>query len=87
MAAKGNDTNTRAKRAKKGGAETPAEPPKPGDNRVGVASCDEYLDKMAKCISRLSAETQAPMKQAMAAVDGRADGRRVSGLVRSSLQG
>ena len=27
------------------------------------------------------------MKQAMAAVDGRADGKRVSGLVRSSLQG
>jgi hypothetical protein len=27
------------------------------------------------------------MKQAMAAVDGRADGKRVSGLVRASLQG
>lgn len=27
------------------------------------------------------------MKQAMAAVDGRADGRRVSGMVRASLQG
>lgn len=29
----------------------------------------------------------AVMKQAMAAVDGRADGKRVSGLVRASLQG
>jgi uncharacterized protein len=29
----------------------------------------------------------AAMKQAMAAVDGRADGKRVSGLVRASLQG
>jgi uncharacterized protein len=29
----------------------------------------------------------AAMKQAMAAVDGRADGRRVSGLVRAALQG
>jgi uncharacterized protein YqeY len=27
------------------------------------------------------------MKQAMAAVDGRADGNRVSGLVRASLSG
>jgi uncharacterized protein YqeY len=27
------------------------------------------------------------MKQAMAAVDGRADGKRVSGLVRAALQG
>jgi uncharacterized protein YqeY len=29
----------------------------------------------------------AAMKQAMAAVDGRADGKRVSGLVRAALQG
>jgi uncharacterized protein YqeY len=29
----------------------------------------------------------AAMKEAMAAVDGRADGKRVSGLVRASLQG
>jgi uncharacterized protein len=29
----------------------------------------------------------AAMKQAMAAVDGRADGQRVSGLVRAALQG
>jgi uncharacterized protein YqeY len=29
----------------------------------------------------------AAMKQAMAAVDGRADGKRVSGLVRATLQG
>ena len=27
------------------------------------------------------------MKQAMAAVDGRADGKRVSGLVRAALEG
>jgi uncharacterized protein YqeY len=29
----------------------------------------------------------AAMKSAMAAVDGRADGKRVSGLVRAALQG
>ncbi|MBA3809486.1 MAG: GatB/YqeY domain-containing protein [Solirubrobacterales bacterium] len=32
-------------------------------------------------------EMGAAMKQAMAAVDGRADGKRVSGLVRAALQG
>jgi uncharacterized protein len=32
-------------------------------------------------------EIGAAMRQAMAAVDGRADGKRVSGLVRAALQG
>jgi uncharacterized protein YqeY len=32
-------------------------------------------------------DMRAAMKQAMAAVDGRADGQRVSGLVRAALQG
>jgi len=34
-----------------------------------------------------AAEMGVAMKHAMAAVDGRADGKRVSGLVRASLQG
>jgi uncharacterized protein YqeY len=34
-----------------------------------------------------AAEMGKAMKQAMAAVDGRADGKRVSGLVRAALQG
>jgi hypothetical protein len=43
--------------------------PRPGSGKVGVAVCDEYLDKMARCITRLSPEAQVPMKNAM--VDSR----------------
>jgi len=38
---------------------------KPSGSRVGVAVCDEYLDKMARCITRISAEAQPPMRNAM----------------------
>jgi len=38
---------------------------KPSGSKVGVAVCDEYLDKMARCTSRLSPEAQVPMKNAM----------------------
>jgi len=37
--------------------------------------------------ARTAKDMGQAMKQAMAAVDGRADGKRVSGLVRASLQG
>src|SRR5215470_10773503 len=38
---------------------------KPSGSRVGVAACDEYLDKMARCITRINAEAQPPMRNAM----------------------
>ena len=38
---------------------------KPSGSRVGIAVCDEYLDKMARCITRISAEAQPPMRNAM----------------------
>src|SRR5882672_7527191 len=38
---------------------------KPSGDRVGVAPCDDYLDKMSKCAAKLTPEAQAPMKQAM----------------------
>jgi hypothetical protein len=38
--------------------------PSPGP--VGVAPCDEYLAKMARCIKRLGPEAAEPMKNAMA---------------------
>src|SRR5215470_4147042 len=33
--------------------------------RGGDAACDEYLDKMARCITRINAEAQPPMRNAM----------------------
>lgn len=38
---------------------------KPTGGLVGVAECDEYLQKMARCITRISAEAQPPMRNAM----------------------
>ncbi len=37
----------------------------PSGSLVGVAECDEYLQKMARCITRISAEAQPPMRNAM----------------------
>jgi uncharacterized protein YqeY len=53
---------------------------------------EEELATIVEQAVRDSGATSAPdmgtaMKHAMAAVDGRADGKRVSGLVRASLQG
>jgi uncharacterized protein YqeY len=53
---------------------------------------DEELEAIVERAVRESGAQSAKdmgqaMKQAMAAVDGRADGKRVSGLVRASLQG
>jgi uncharacterized protein len=53
---------------------------------------DEELETIVERAVRESGAQSAKdmghaMKQAMAAVDGRADGKRVSGLVRASLQG
>jgi len=53
---------------------------------------DEALKEIvAQAVRDSGAESQKDMgramKQAMAAVDGRADGNRVSGLVRASLSG
>jgi uncharacterized protein YqeY len=48
----------------------------------------EIVDRAVRESGAESAKDMgAAMKQAMAAVDGRADGKRVSGLVRASLQG
>ena len=40
--------------------------PAPSRGPVGVAACDEYLAKMARCITHLGAEAAEPMKNAMA---------------------
>ena len=37
----------------------------PGAKLVGVEACDEYLDKMARCITKLSPESAEPLKAAM----------------------
>jgi hypothetical protein len=37
----------------------------PSKGPVGVAPCDEYLAKMAKCIKRLGPEAAEPMRNAM----------------------
>jgi hypothetical protein len=37
----------------------------PAGDRVGVEVCDEYLDRMAVCITRVGAEAAEPMKNAM----------------------
>jgi uncharacterized protein len=54
-------------------------------------SDDDLQAIVAQAVSESGAQTAKDMgqamKQAMAAVDGRADGKRVSGLVRASLQG
>ena len=42
-----------------------APPPPPGGKLVGIEACDEYLDKMARCIGKLSPESAEPLKQAM----------------------
>src|SRR5262245_44102408 len=42
-----------------------AAPPPGGGDKVGVAECDEYLDKMARCIEKLSPDSAAPMRAAM----------------------
>jgi uncharacterized protein YqeY len=48
----------------------------------------EIVERAVRASGAQSAKDMgAAMKQAMAAVDGRADGKRVSGLVRASLQG
>jgi hypothetical protein len=41
-------------------AETP-----PGPGKLGVPSCDEYLDKMTKCIAHLSVDAQGPMRDGL----------------------
>lgn len=54
-------------------------------------SDEELKTIVAQAVGDSGAETAkdmgAAMKAAMAAVDGRADGKRVSGLVRAALQG
>ena len=47
----------------------------------------EENDEVPDDIRQTAKDMGQAMKQAMAAVDGRADGKRVSGLVRASLQG
>jgi hypothetical protein len=47
-------------------AATEESPPRPaGGKSIGVAPCDDYLEKMARCIGRLSAESAEPMRAAM----------------------
>jgi hypothetical protein len=46
------------------GAAAHAEP-SPGGDRIGVAACDDYLDKMARCMTRLGPEAQGPMREAI----------------------
>jgi uncharacterized protein len=54
-------------------------------------SDDELQGIVAQAVSESGAESVkdmgSAMKAAMAAVDGRADGKRVSGIVRAALQG
>jgi uncharacterized protein YqeY len=62
------------------------------DTYLPAELSDEELAAIVKDAVRDSGATSAKdmgaaMRQAMAAVDGRADGRRVSGLVRETLQG
>lgn len=54
-----------AARAASADAAAPRAELKPSGSRVGIAVCDEYLDKMARCITRISAEAQPPMRNAM----------------------
>ncbi len=52
------------------------------------AELQEIVERAVRDSGASSAKDMgAAMKQAMAAVDGRADGKRVSGLVRAALQG
>jgi hypothetical protein len=46
-------------------AETAAAPAKPTGKKVGVEACDSYLEKMARCIGKLSPESAEPMRAAM----------------------
>jgi uncharacterized protein len=85
-----------AKAYREGGREDLAESEEAEGELIGgympAELSDEELSALvAQAVSDSGAETikdmgQA-MKRAMAAVDGRADGKRVSELVRSSLQG
>jgi hypothetical protein len=36
-----------------------------GATVIGVEACDEYLEKMARCIAKLSPESAEPVKRAM----------------------